>query len=89
MSTPAAELEQFQAALLELLAQDLTLDEITHHLKTDAAFAPFQNYVNTFEPRFVEVASSLVKKWGKRDAGSREAGTAVGYTSMRDFSENS
>lgn len=96
MSTPLnkieierAELERFQSEILELLAQDLTPAQIVARLQSDPAFAPFQNYIQTFEPRFLEVASALVKKWGQRDSESREAGTAVGYTSARDFPKNS
>ena len=76
MSTPGIDdLARFQAALLELLARELPPEEIIRRLREDTAFAPYRSYVETFEPRFLEVASALVKKWGVR-----EAGTSVGYT---------
>jgi hypothetical protein len=58
-------LSAFQAALLELLSQPLSPDELIARLRTDAAFAPFADYIETFEPRMVEVAAALVKKWGR------------------------
>ena len=65
-----ARLAAFQAALLELLAQGLSPEEVIARLRSDAAFAPFADYVETFEPRMVEVAAALVKKWGRRATGS-------------------
>lgn len=59
-------LAAFQAALLELLDEQLSTDEILRRLKTDAAFRPFQAYIASFEPRMVEVAAELVKKWSVR-----------------------
>jgi hypothetical protein len=61
---------EFQAALLELLAQDLPLESLQKRLQEDPAFAPFRDYVQGFEPRMLEVASLLIKKWGKRSAQS-------------------
>lgn len=59
---------EFQDALLELFAQDLPLTTIQERLNEDMAFAPFRDYVQGFEPRMLEVAAALVKKWGKRSA---------------------
>ena len=59
-------LAAFQGALLNLLAEDLPSEELRRHLTTDPAFAPYQDYIATFEPRMVEVAAELVKKWGQR-----------------------
>ena len=59
-------LAAFQAALLNLLAKDLPPAELRHRLTADPAFAPYQDYIATFEPRMVEVAAELVKKWGVR-----------------------
>lgn len=61
-------LATFQAALLELLAQSLPPDEMLQRLKSDPAFAAHQDYIATFEPRMVEVAAILVKKWGRRSS---------------------
>jgi hypothetical protein len=60
------QLGEFQAALLELLAQDLSLESLQKRLQEEPAFAPFREYIQGFEPRMLEVASLLVKKWGKR-----------------------
>lgn len=59
-------LAAFQAALLELLDERLATDEMLRRLKTDAAFQPFQEYIASFQPRMVEVAAELVKKWSVR-----------------------
>jgi len=59
---------EFQETLLELLAQDLSLDTLQNRLHEEPAFAPFRDYVQGFEPRMLEVAALLVKKWGKRSA---------------------
>ena len=59
-------LADFQAALLELLDGPLTADEILARLRTDEVFAPYRDYIDTFEPRMVEVAAELTKKWGRR-----------------------
>jgi hypothetical protein len=61
------QLGEFQAQLLELLAQDLSPEALQHRLREDHAFAAFRTYVNGFEPRMLEVAALLVKKWGKRN----------------------
>lgn len=57
-------LAAFQAALLELLAQDLPVEEVMRRLRHDPAFERFRDYVDSFEPRMIEVAAGLVKKWG-------------------------
>lgn len=68
-----AHLAAFQAALLELLAQPLSPAEMMERLQHDATFAPFADYVSTFEPRMLEVAAALVKKWGRRTETGSEA----------------
>ena len=90
--TDEIELAQFQAALLELLAQPISPEESARRLREDDAFAPFREYSESFEPRFLEVAAALVKKWGRSDsnpdseeAAPREAGTFPGYTTSREF----
>jgi hypothetical protein len=62
----ADDLASFQAAILELLAQDLSASDIRKRLGKDAAFAPFCTYVESFEPRMLAMAAELVKKWGRR-----------------------
>ena len=69
MPPPDADIDQlgeFQAQLLELLAQDLSLEAMQKRLNEDEAFAAFRAYVHGCEPRMLEVAALLVKKWGKR-----------------------
>lgn len=61
-----AELAAFQSALLELLAQPLTPAEIARRLQTDPAFTAHRDYIGSFDPRMIEVAALLVKKWGRR-----------------------
>ena len=68
-ATPA-QIARFQAALLDLLAQDLPLPVIRERLAQDEAFAIFREYVQSFEPRMLEVAALLVKKWGKRSTAA-------------------
>lgn len=62
-------LARFQAALLDLLSQPLSASEIALRLREDAACAPFQDYVSGFEPRMIEVAAELTKKWGRSADG--------------------
>ena len=64
----ADDLAEFQAALVELLAQDLPADVFERRLREDAAFAEFRAYVGGFEPRMLAVAAELVKKWGRRSS---------------------
>ena len=66
--SPIDEVSEFQAALLELLAQNLPVESLQKRLQEDPAFGPFRDYVQGFEPRMLEVAALLVKKWGKRSA---------------------
>jgi hypothetical protein len=63
-------LDRFQTALLELLAEPLGVDEILGRLANDPAFAPYADYVAGFEPRMVEVAAELVKRWGRLRPGA-------------------
>lgn len=60
-------LADFQSALLELLDQQLDAEQILARLHSDPVFVPYRSYIDTFEPRMVEVAAELVKKWGQRD----------------------
>ena len=62
------QLADFQAALLELLAQEQSLESLQKRLREDPAFGPFRDYVQGFEPRMLNVASLLVRKWGNRSA---------------------
>ena len=64
-------LAAFQAALLELLHQDLPAAEILRRLQSEAVFEPFRSYLATFDLRAVEVAGELVQKWGRVAEGHR------------------
>jgi hypothetical protein len=70
-------LARFQAALLEILAQPLDTEGLARCLAADPDCEPYREYLATFEPRMLEVAAALVKKWGRR-GGSRSDPTAPG-----------
>lgn len=61
------ELADYQAALVELMAAELSLDELTRRLRADGRTAPFADYVSAFDPRCVEVTSVLMRRWAYRD----------------------
>lgn len=61
----SAQVAVFQSALVQLLARDLPVSAMQKCLAEDAMFAVFRTYVQSFEPRMLEVAALLVKKWGK------------------------
>ena len=63
-------LADFQAALLELLSQDLPADVIQQRLRDDPAFEGYREYVKGFDPAMIVVASALTKQWGRRIGGS-------------------
>ena len=65
-----ARLAVFQSALLALLASPRSPQEMLDCLRNDAAFAPYRDYTDSFEPRMIEVAAQLTKKWGRREAGT-------------------
>lgn len=60
------ELARYQALLLELLDAELPPNEVIRRLLEDDATIPFRDYVRSFEPRCIEIATILVKKWGVR-----------------------
>lgn len=69
------QLARFQSALMDLLAQNLSAAELESRLLSDAAFIPFRQYLQGCEPRMLQVAADLVKKWGRRHSGGeRPAG---------------
>ena len=72
------ELAAFQAALLELLQSDLQPGQIVERLRSDAAFEGYRDWVATFEPRMVETAASLVKRWARREAAAEHPPTIEG-----------
>ncbi len=66
MSTDRQQLAEYQATLLELLSKYDTIDEIQSHLRTDAPLALYRHHAESFEPRMIEVAAELTKRWGRR-----------------------
>jgi len=61
------ELAEVQAALLEVLAAELPPEQIVAKLRSDPKLSPYADWVATFEPRMIETAALLVKKWGRRE----------------------
>jgi hypothetical protein len=74
------QLGAYQAALLDLLAQPLTVPEIVARMNQDSAFTAYGDYMASFEPEMIEVAAELVKKWGRRtdDAPASESAQHTG-----------
>ena len=71
--TSDARLAHFQAVLLQLLSEPLSPHEVVARLLADPSLADYHAYVASFEPRMVEVAALLVKKWGQRLDGAAGA----------------
>lgn len=63
-------LAHVQAALLEILDSRLPPDEIGARLRSDPRLVDYADWIETFEPRMIETAALLVKKWGRREAQS-------------------
>jgi hypothetical protein len=59
-------LAAFQAALLTLLDQEQSAEDMLHTLSTHPQFDHFRSYVESFDLDMVDVASTLVKKWAQR-----------------------
>jgi len=72
------ELGRYQAAFLRLFVTNLSPDQLLHELRTRPDFEPYRRYVEGFDRRCVEVASTLVRKW------VRFARPAVDTTSWRN-----
>jgi hypothetical protein len=65
------ELEAFQARLLDLLDSGVAPAEVKRRLLEDPSAAPFRDWIEGWEPRCVETASLLVRRWGhKRGAAA-------------------
>jgi hypothetical protein len=63
---PDDALLRYQDALMNLLASNVPVSEIQKRLREDEVFQPYKNYVESFEPRMIEVAIELINKWGQR-----------------------
>ena len=80
-----ADLERFQAILLDALATGESAEAVRVRLLESPDLAPFQAYVAAFDPRMIDVARELVKKWGRKTIASGKslldiAGTDVGMS---------
>jgi hypothetical protein len=63
------QLARFQALLLDLLSQGHSPEEIVGRLRAQPELDPFAYYIASFEPRMIDVATELTKKWGRREGG--------------------
>lgn len=77
-------LAAFQSALLELLGSELPPEALMHELQNNPTFLPYRDYVATFEPRMVEVAAQLTRKWGRREAGIPALNVSSDESGSRD-----
>ena len=68
MPDNGTQLAAFQSMMLEALHEHDDAAEILATLKADPASEPFLDYLDELEPRMVEVAAELLKKWGRRSA---------------------
>ena len=62
----ANRLARFQSALLDVLHECSTLEELRDRLEKDEAFEPYRDYVQSFDSRMLLTAAELTKKWGVR-----------------------
>jgi hypothetical protein len=69
------ELARFQLALCELLFEDLSPAAIAARLRSDAAFAPFRRYVESFPPHLIASVGMLQRRWGRRGENPDRATT--------------
>lgn len=67
MSGDRAAIAEFQAALLELLAEEgMDAVRARERLASEPQFEAFRDWVATFEPRMIETAIVLTRRWGRR-----------------------
>lgn len=60
------ELDYFQSKLLSLLSSTLSEHEIIQALKDDPRLCQFKEYIDSWEPRMVDLAKRLTNKWGRK-----------------------
>ena len=58
-------MEEFQDALVELLAGSSSPCVIMETMRIDDRFAEYRDYVKQFDPDMIEVACELVRSWSK------------------------
>ena len=59
-------LREFQNALVELLASGIAPDDVIAALKANERFACYKDYIDSFDPDMVAVASELMGIWAVR-----------------------
>jgi uncharacterized protein len=62
------ELAAFQDHLLEALFTANDSDTMVTRLRNSSFSAPMMNYIDTFDPRMLAVATELIQKWGQRSS---------------------
>jgi hypothetical protein len=63
------ELARLQDRLLELLHEETDSAVIRDRLEAEFGDSGFRDFIQQMEPRMIEVAAELVKKWGRRSKG--------------------
>lgn len=58
-------MEEFQDALIELLAGSSSPCVIMETMRIDDRFAEYRDYIEQFDPDMIEVACELVRSWSK------------------------
>jgi hypothetical protein len=59
-------LAETQGEMLEVLSKDMTPQMVLEHLRRSELCCHYLDYIETWEPRMIEVAQELVGKWGRR-----------------------
>jgi hypothetical protein len=60
------EIATFQESLLEILSTQSSLSQILTTLQELSTPNEIAEYIETFDPRMIQLAADLVKQWGKR-----------------------
>lgn len=63
--TESEQLSNFQAVLLDTLSEPRTPDGWLATLLASPSTVPFRDYVASFQPPMLEVASELINKWSR------------------------
>ncbi|HEY2514465.1 MAG TPA: hypothetical protein VGI39_26555 [Polyangiaceae bacterium] len=72
---PDSKLARYQSALLSLLTwEGLDLEERMRMLREHEVFAPYAEYVEGFDPHFVELSAVIAQKWAKPKRLTRKRG---------------
>jgi hypothetical protein len=74
MNDSDKELADFQVCMLNALHDHDSASAILAALHVSEATLPFRDYISGFEPEMLEVAASLVKKWGVKTSSPNSEG---------------